>query len=158
MFDRAADTFGGIDVLANNAGIMKLKPVAETEDATFDQHVAINPKGTFNGLREAARRMRDGRRIVSFSSSVVGLYQPTYAADAATKAGVEAMSHVLAKELGLRCLALTKQGLVLLWDDEPDCSRHRCGVVRRIRTWSRARLGLVPTPAASDGDGAAGHR
>jgi 3-oxoacyl-[acyl-carrier protein] reductase len=102
LFDRAADTFGGVDVLVNNAGIMKLKPVAETEDALFDQHVAINLKGTFNGLREASRRVRDGGRIVSFSSSVVGLYQPTYAAYAATKGAVEAMTHILAKELGRR--------------------------------------------------------
>ena len=102
LFDRAIDAFGGVDVLVNNAGIMKLKPIAETEDALFDQHVAINLKGTFNGLREASCRMRDGGRIVSFSSSVVGLYQPTYAVYAATKAAVEAMSHILAKELGKR--------------------------------------------------------
>ena len=102
LFDRAIDAFGGVDVLVNNAGIMKLKLLAETEDALFDQHIAINLKGTFIGLREASRRMRDGGRIVSFSSSVVGLYQPTYAAYAATKAGVEAMSHILAKELGKR--------------------------------------------------------
>ncbi len=87
-------------MLVNNAGIMKLAPLAESDDALFDRHVAINLKGTFNGLREAARRLRDGGRIVSFSSSVVGLYQPTYAIYAATKAGVEAMSHILAKELG----------------------------------------------------------
>ncbi len=102
LFDQAIDAFGGIDVLVNNAGIMKLKTVGETEDALFDQHIAINLKGTFNGLREAARRMRDGGRIVSFSSSVVGLYQPTYAAYAATKGAVEAMTHILAKELGRR--------------------------------------------------------
>ncbi len=102
LFDQAIDAFGGVDILVNNAGIMKLKPVADTEDALFDQHIAINLKGTFNGLREATRRMRDGGRIVSFSSSVVGLYQPTYAVYAATKGAVEAMSHILAKELGKR--------------------------------------------------------
>ena len=102
LFDQAVDAFGSVDVLVNNAGIMKLKPLAESEDAVFDRHVAINLKGTFNGLREAARRMRDGGRIVSFSSSVVGLYQPTYAVYAATKGGIEAMSHILAKELGKR--------------------------------------------------------
>ncbi len=102
LFDRATESFGGVDVLVNNAGIMKLKPVVETEDALFDQHIAINLKGTFNGLREAARRMRDGGRIVSFSSSVVGLYQPTYGVYAATKGAVEAMTHILAKELGQR--------------------------------------------------------
>ncbi len=102
LFDQAIDAFGGVDVLVNNAGIMKLTPVAETEDALFDQHIAINLKGTFNGLREASRRMRNGGRIVSFSSSVVGLYQPTYAIYAATKGAVEAMTHILAKELGKR--------------------------------------------------------
>jgi 3-oxoacyl-[acyl-carrier protein] reductase len=102
LFDRTSEEFGGVDALVNNAGIMKLAPLAETDDALFDQHVAVNLKGVFNCLREGARRIRDGGRIVSFSSSVVGLYQPTYAAYAATKAGVEAMTHILAKELGPR--------------------------------------------------------
>jgi 3-oxoacyl-[acyl-carrier protein] reductase len=86
-------------VLVNNAGVLLLTSVAEADDATFDRQVAINLKGVFNGLREAARRLRSGGRIISFSSSVVGLYQPTYALYAATKAGVEAMTHVLSKEL-----------------------------------------------------------
>jgi 3-oxoacyl-[acyl-carrier protein] reductase len=62
----------------------------------------VNLKGVFNCLREGAKRIRDGGRIVSFSSSVVGLYQPTYGVYAATKAGIEAMTHILAKELGKR--------------------------------------------------------
>ena len=99
MFEAVESSFGGVDILINNAGIMKLAPLAEMDDATFDQHVAVNLKGVFNGLREAARRLRDGGRIVSFSSSVVGMYQETYAVYAATKAGVEAMTHILAKEL-----------------------------------------------------------
>ncbi len=102
MFDQVEQAFGGVDVLVNNAGIMKLAPVADTTDDLFDQTIAINLKGAFNGLREAARRLRHGGRIVSFSSSVVGLYQPTYAAYAATKAGIEAMSHILSKELGAK--------------------------------------------------------
>jgi 3-oxoacyl-[acyl-carrier protein] reductase len=99
MFDAAEAAFGGVDVLVNNAGIMQLSKVADTTDELFDRQVAVNLKGVFNGLREAAKRLRNGGRIISFSSSVVGLYQPTYAVYAATKAGVEAMTHVLAKEL-----------------------------------------------------------
>jgi len=99
MFDAAEAAYGGVDVLVNNAGIMRLATLAETDDQLFDSQVAINLKGTFNTLREAARRLRQGGRIVNLSSSVVGLYQPTYAAYAATKAGVEAMTHVLTKEL-----------------------------------------------------------
>ena len=102
MFDSAEATYGGVDVLVNNAGIMKLAPVAQLDEATFDQTIAVNLKGTFNGLREAATRLREGGRIVNFSSSVVGLYQPTYGVYAATKAAVEALTHILAKELGER--------------------------------------------------------
>lgn len=100
LFDETEKAFGGVDALVNNAGIMKLAPIAECDDALFDSHVAVNLKGVFNCLREGARRIRAGGRIVSFSSSVVGLYQPSYGVYAATKAGVEAMTHILAKELG----------------------------------------------------------
>jgi 3-oxoacyl-[acyl-carrier protein] reductase len=99
MFDQAAGASGGVDVLVNNAGIMLLSTIADAEDAAFDRQVAVNLNGVFNGLREAAKRLRTGGRIISFSSSVVGLYQPTYALYAATKAGVEAMTHILSKEL-----------------------------------------------------------
>lgn len=99
MFDTAEAAFGGVDVVVNNAGIMTLATIAESDDALFDRQVAVNLKGTFNTLREAARRLRPGGRIINFSSSVVGLLQPTYGVYAATKAAVEAMTSVLAKEL-----------------------------------------------------------
>ncbi|WP_117195761.1 SDR family oxidoreductase [Rhizobium terrae] len=102
LFDAAERAFGGIDILVNNAGIMKLAPLSETDDAAFERHMAINLAGTFRGIREAGRRMRDGGRIINFSSSVVGVYGPAYGAYAASKAAVEAMTHVASKELGRR--------------------------------------------------------
>jgi 3-oxoacyl-[acyl-carrier protein] reductase len=99
MFATAEAAFGGVDVLVNNAGIMALASIAETDDASFDRHIAVNLKGTFNTLREAAKRLRNGGRIVNFSSSVVGLLMPTYGVYVATKAAVEGLTSVLAKEL-----------------------------------------------------------
>jgi 3-oxoacyl-[acyl-carrier protein] reductase len=99
MFDAAEAAFGGIDVLVNNAGIMKLAKFADADDAAFDQQFAINVKGTFNTLREAAKRLRDGGRIVNFSTSVVGTKLETYGIYTATKGAVEAMTPILAKEL-----------------------------------------------------------
>jgi len=99
MFDSAETAFGGVNVLINNAGVMQLASLADSDDELFDRQIAINLKGTFNTLREAARRLRDGGRIVNLSSSVVGLLQPTYGVYAGTKAAVEAMTSVLAKEL-----------------------------------------------------------
>jgi 3-oxoacyl-[acyl-carrier protein] reductase len=65
LFDAAEAAFGDVGVLVNNAGVMRLGPLAEVDDATFDRHVATNLKGVFNGLREGARRIADGGRIVT---------------------------------------------------------------------------------------------
>ncbi|OTP66581.1 3-oxoacyl-[acyl-carrier protein] reductase [Caballeronia sordidicola] len=100
LFDAVATEFGRIDVLVNNAGIMKLAKLVDTDDQLFNQSIAINLKGAFNCMREAAARLNAGGSIVNFSSSVVGLYQPSYAVYVATKGAIEAMTHVLSKELG----------------------------------------------------------
>jgi 3-oxoacyl-[acyl-carrier protein] reductase len=99
MFDMAEAALGGVDVLVNNAGIMRLATIAESDDVLVERQLAVNLKGSIHTMREAARRLRAGGRIINLSSSVVGLYQPTYGVYAATKAAIEAMTHVLAKEL-----------------------------------------------------------
>mgnify|MGYP000973220336 CR=1 FL=1 len=76
-----------------------LPQLGDTDDATFDRTFAVNVKGTFNTLREAARRLEHGGRIVNFSTSVIGLALPGYAVYAATKAAVEAFTNIMAKEL-----------------------------------------------------------
>jgi 3-oxoacyl-[acyl-carrier protein] reductase len=78
LFDEATSAFGGVDVLVNNAGVMLLSTFAETEDALFDRQVAINLKGVFNGMREAARRLREGGRIsASPPASLGSISRPT---------------------------------------------------------------------------------
>jgi 3-oxoacyl-[acyl-carrier protein] reductase len=99
MFDVTEKTYGGVDVVVNCAGILKLSKIADFDDQTFDQLVAINLKGTFNACREAAKRLRDGGRIVNFSSSVIGVRLPTYGVYIATKAAVEGLTQVLAQEV-----------------------------------------------------------
>jgi 3-oxoacyl-[acyl-carrier protein] reductase len=99
VFDAAERAFGGVDVLVNNAGIMKLAKIADCDSASFDEQIAINLKGSFNGMREAARRLRDGGRIVNFSTSVVGTKLETYGVYTATKAAIETMTAILSKEL-----------------------------------------------------------
>jgi 3-oxoacyl-[acyl-carrier protein] reductase len=106
LFDQAEAAFGGADVLVNNAGIMKLASLAESDDALFDSQIAVNLKGTFNGMREAARRLRRGGRIVNLSTSVVGTRLETYGVYAATKAAIEVMTPILAKELRGRAITV----------------------------------------------------
>jgi 3-oxoacyl-[acyl-carrier protein] reductase len=99
LFDNAEKQFDGVDVLVNNAGIMPLSKIADAEDSLFDRIVAVNLKGTFNGLRVAAKRLRAGGRIINFSTSVLGLKLETYGIYSATKAAVEILTAILAKEL-----------------------------------------------------------
>ncbi|GAA0741552.1 SDR family oxidoreductase [Ideonella azotifigens] len=101
LFDAAAQAFGRIDVLVNNAGVMppQMPMLVDTEDAEFDKLFAINVKGSFNAMREAAKRLAPGGRIVNFSSSLVGTALPGYSVYAATKAAIETMTLVLAREL-----------------------------------------------------------
>jgi 3-oxoacyl-[acyl-carrier protein] reductase len=106
MFDAAEAAFGGVDVLVNNAGIMKLAKIADSDDALFDQQIAVNLKGSFNALREAAKRLREGGRIVNFSTSVVGTKLETYGVYAATKAAIETMTAILSKELRGRSITV----------------------------------------------------
>lgn len=106
MFGTAEGHFGGLDVVVNNAGIMRLAPMGEMDDRVFDQMVAINLRGTFNVLREASRRLRPGGRIINTSSSVTKLLQPNYGPYAATKAAVEALTVVLARELRGRAITV----------------------------------------------------
>jgi 3-oxoacyl-[acyl-carrier protein] reductase len=73
LFEETERWHGGVDVVVNNAGIMDLKPIADAGDELFERTFAINVRGTFNTMRAAARQLRDGGRIINFSTSVVGL-------------------------------------------------------------------------------------
>ncbi|WP_313324730.1 SDR family oxidoreductase [Sphingobium yanoikuyae] len=106
LFDAHDEAFGGVDVVVNNAGIMNVGPFAQMTDAAFDRMIATNVKGSFNVLREAARRTRDGGRIISLSSSIILQKPAATGAYAATKAAQEIFSSVLAKELGSRKISV----------------------------------------------------
>ncbi len=106
LFDATETAFGGVDVVVNNAGILELARIIEADNAHFDRHIAINLKGSFNVLREAARRLRDGGRIINLSTSVVGLNLEGYGVYAATKAAVETLTAILAKELRGRSITV----------------------------------------------------
>ncbi|MBZ9656119.1 SDR family oxidoreductase [Phyllobacterium lublinensis] len=99
IFDITEQKLGTVDVLVNNAGIMKVMPLADTSDEVFEQTFSINVQGTFNTLREAATRLNNGGRIINFSTSVVGTNLPGYAVYAGTKAAVETFTRVFSKEL-----------------------------------------------------------
>jgi 3-oxoacyl-[acyl-carrier protein] reductase len=98
-FDVAEQEFGGVDVVVNAAGIMILGPLAEFDLDALDRMHRTNIRGTFVVNQQAARRVRSGGAIINFSSTVKKLALPTYAAYAASKGAVDAVSLILAREL-----------------------------------------------------------
>ena len=99
VFDRAEAELGGIDVVVNSAGVMKLAPIVDFDLDVLDAMHRTNIRGTFVVAQQAARRVREGGAIINFSTSVVKLGLPGYGPYAATKGAVDAVSGVLAKEL-----------------------------------------------------------
>jgi 3-oxoacyl-[acyl-carrier protein] reductase len=99
LFDQVEAEFGGVDVVVNTAGILLLSPLAELDLDDFDRMHRTNVRGTFVVSQQAARRVRTGGAIINFSTSIVKIALPTYAAYAATKGAVDAMTLILAKEM-----------------------------------------------------------
>ncbi len=99
LFDTTERIYGGVDAVVHAAGIMLLAPLAEAEFEVLDRMLRTNVRGTLAVAQQAARRVRRGGAIVTFSSTVVRLALPTYAGYAATKGAVEAMTLILAREM-----------------------------------------------------------
>ncbi len=99
LFDTAEQRYGGVDVVVHAAGVMRLAMLAGLDLDVLDAMHRTNIRGTFVVDREAANRVRAGGAIINFSTSVTRLHLPAYAAYAASKAAVEAIGPILAKEL-----------------------------------------------------------
>jgi 3-oxoacyl-[acyl-carrier protein] reductase len=101
LFNEVAERFEGLDILINNAGTTHLRPmpIADATEEIYDSTFAVNTKGTFLCLREAATRMRSGGRIVNLSSTGVLDAHPGYAIYSAAKSSVEVFTRALCKEL-----------------------------------------------------------
>lgn len=98
-FDAVESAFGGIDVVVNMAGIMVLAPIATFDLAELDRMHRTNIRGTFVVCQQAARRVREGGAVINISTSVMRTQLPTYGGYVASKAAVEGITLILAREL-----------------------------------------------------------
>jgi 3-oxoacyl-[acyl-carrier protein] reductase len=106
MLDQCVDRFGGIDIVVNNAAIIRDRTVRKMSAQEWQDVIDTDLTGVFTVCRTASEMLRDGGRIVNFASisGVVGFFgQANYAA---AKAGVVAITKVLSKELAKRCITV----------------------------------------------------
>jgi 3-oxoacyl-[acyl-carrier protein] reductase len=102
VFDEATERFGGVDVLVNNAGILRDRTVAKMTEDEWQSVIDTNLTGVFHGCKAAVERLRDGGRIVNLASvsAMVGTFgQANYVA---AKSGVIGLTKVLSRELARR--------------------------------------------------------
>lgn len=99
VFDAVIDRFGGVDVVVNSAGLMRLAKLVDFDLAVLDQVHRTNIRGAFVVNQLAAKHTRPGGAIINLSTSVVGLAFPDYSVYSASKGAVEALTLILAREL-----------------------------------------------------------
>ncbi len=102
LFEQAEAAFGGLDIVINCAGTYEDKPLVDVTEADFDHIFGLDTKGTFFAMQEAARRVRNGGRIINISSAQTAAPGPNQAVYAGSKAAVEQFGLALAHELGAR--------------------------------------------------------
>ncbi|MFB6634037.1 SDR family NAD(P)-dependent oxidoreductase [Streptomyces sp. NPDC056362] len=128
----AVEALGGLDVLVNAAGILRSSHTHETSLDSFEQVIRINLTGTFLMIREAIPALLEGNgsAVVNFSSTSALFAHPYMAAYAASKGGIQSMTHALAAEYakqGIRFTAVQPGSISSGMTDGTGASRQSVG-------------------------------
>ncbi|MFE1909274.1 SDR family NAD(P)-dependent oxidoreductase [Streptomyces gardneri] len=105
----AVEALGGLDVLVNAAGVLRSSHTHETSLDSFEQVLRINLTGTFLMIRESIPALLEGNgsAVVNFSSTSAMFAHPYMAAYAASKGGIQSMTHALAAEYAKQGIRFT---------------------------------------------------
>ncbi|MEU5424302.1 SDR family oxidoreductase [Streptomyces olivoreticuli] len=99
LFDVAEAAFDRVDCMVNTAGMVIKKPMTEVTEEEYDRMFAVNSKAAYFMMREAAKRLQDGGKIVTVVTSLLAAYTGLYSVYAGSKAPVEHFTRALSKEL-----------------------------------------------------------
>jgi 3-oxoacyl-[acyl-carrier protein] reductase len=103
MFAEAERTFGTLDILVNNAGVYATMPLEAMTEEEFHREINTNLFGPLLTIRESLKHFGpDGGSIINIGSAVSRMHPPGYSVYSASKAGLDAVTGVLAKELAPR--------------------------------------------------------
>lgn len=102
IFAQILSTFGHIDIVINNAGVVLKKPMTEISEEEYDSVFAINAKVPFFIMKECAKHMADGGRVINIGTTLLAITTGEYSAYAGSKAPLEDFTRAMAKEVGAR--------------------------------------------------------
>jgi 3-oxoacyl-[acyl-carrier protein] reductase len=145
LYEAAERRLGPLDALVNNAGIASGRPpIAEVEEELYDRVMDVNLRAPLALMREAARRLRDGGRIVNISSINTVYPAPGVGLYAASKGALEQLTAVAATELGGRGITVNT---VSPGVTDTDMQRNAAGNPDFGELAALSPLGRVGTPA-----------
>ncbi|RZF25369.1 glucose 1-dehydrogenase [Paraburkholderia sp. UYCP14C] len=145
IIDSAVETYGRLDVLVNNSGVYEFAALEEITEAHFHKHFDVNVLGLLLVTQEAAKHLGEGGSIVNVSSVVTRITPATTAVYTATKGAVDAITGVLAKELGPRKIRVNSVNPGMVETE----GTHTAGVMGSdFETWavSTTPLGRIGQP------------
>lgn len=102
MIDAAIKAYGRLDILVNNSGVYEFAPLEEITEEHFHKQFNVNVLGTLLTTQAAAKHMKEGGSVINISSLVTRITPPASAVYSGTKGAIDAITGVLARELGPR--------------------------------------------------------
>ncbi len=145
IVDTTVETYGRLDILVNNSGVYEFAPIDEITEAHFHKHFDVNVLGLLLTTQAAAKHLGEGASIVNVSSVVSRITPPGSAVYSATKGAVDAITGVLAKELGPRKIRVNSVNPGMVATE----GTHSAGIIGSdFETWavSTTPLGRIGQP------------
>ena len=134
----------GLDILVNNAGVIRRETIESVTHAEFDRTLGVNLRAPFFLIQQSMPRLRDGGRIINISSMGARAAFPSMAAYAPAKAGIEALTRLLAVQLGPRGITVNAVSPGLT---DTAMNRVKLGTPAAAQVIATIALGRIGQPA-----------